>query len=249
MTAMAIRKEEGEENPLDARARRLSAQFGGEDAVDILRRAVLHEFPGRIALVSSFGAESAALLHLVARAAPDTPVIFLDTGKHFAQTVSYRKKLARELGLTNVIDIHPDADELKTEDPRGDLWRSSTDACCNLRKVLPLERALEGYDSWITGRKQFHGGERMALPVFEASGRFIKVNPLVRWRPDDIAAYAAAHALPAHPLIEQGYPSIGCWPCTHPAAPGEDPRAGRWRGAAKTECGIHLIGRKVEAAA
>ncbi|MEQ8935518.1 MAG: phosphoadenylyl-sulfate reductase, partial [Amphiplicatus sp.] len=211
--------------------------------------AVLHEFPGRIALVSSFGAESAALLHLVAEAAPDTPVIFLDTGKHFAQTLSYRKKLTRELGLTNVVDIHPDTDKLKAADPRGDLWRSSTDACCNIRKVLPLEKALEGYDSWITGRKQFHGGERMALPVFEASGRFIKVNPIVRWRPDDIAAYAAAHALPAHPLIEQGYPSIGCWPCTHPAAPGEDPRAGRWRGAAKTECGIHLIGRKVEAAA
>lgn len=249
MTAVAARMEEGEEDALGARARRLSAQFGGEDALGIIRRAALHEFPGRIALVSSFGAESAALLHLVAQAAPDTPVIFLDTGKHFAQTLSYRKKLARELGLANVIDIHPDADELKAADPRGDLWRTNTDACCNIRKVLPLEKALEGFDAWITGRKQFHGGERVALPVFEASGRFIKVNPIVRWRPDDISAYAAAHSLPAHPLIEQGYPSIGCWPCTHPAAPGEDPRAGRWRGAAKTECGIHLIGRKVEAAA
>ncbi|MEE2690484.1 MAG: phosphoadenylyl-sulfate reductase [Pseudomonadota bacterium] len=249
MTAVAIRKEEGEEDALAARARRLSAQYGGEDAADIIRRAVLQEFPGRIALVSSFGAESAPLLHLVAEAAPETPVLFLDTGKHFAQTLSYRKKLARELGLKNIVDIHPDAEHVKSADPRGDLWRADTDACCNIRKVIPLEKALQGYDAWITGRKQFHGGERVALPVFEASGRFIKVNPIVRWRPDDIAAYAAAHALPAHPLVEQGYPSIGCWPCTHPAAPGEDPRAGRWRGAAKTECGIHRIGRQVGAAA
>lgn len=249
MTAVAIRKEEGEEDALAARARRLSAQYGGEDAADIIRRAVLQEFPGRIALVSSFGAESAPLLHLVAEAAPETPVLFLDTGKHFAQTLSYRKKLARELGLKNIVDIHPDTEHVKSADPRGDLWRADTDACCDIRKVIPLEKALQGYDAWITGRKQFHGGERVALPVFEASGRFIKVNPIVRWRPDDIAAYAAAHALPAHPLVEQGYPSIGCWPCTHPAAPGEDPRAGRWRGAAKTECGIHKIGRQIGAAA
>lgn len=109
---------------------------------------------------------------------------------------------------------------------------------------MPLEKALAGFDAWITGRKQFHGGERLTLPVFEAAGGFIKVNPIVGWRPDDIAAYAARSNLPAHPLVEQGYPSIGCWPCTHPAAPGDDPRAGRWRGLAKTECGIHQIGAR-----
>lgn len=243
MKAAAARQQEIESEALAARARRLSAQHGGDSADEIIRRAVIEEFPGRIALVSSFGAESATLLHLVAQVAPETPVLFLDTGKHFAQTLSYRRKLARELGLANVIDIHPDPEEVKRADPRGDLWRADTDACCKLRKVLPLEKALEGFDAWITGRKQFHGGERMALPVFEASGRFVKVNPIVRWRPGDLSVYAEAHRLPAHPLIEQGYPSIGCWPCTHPAAPGEDPRAGRWRGAAKTECGIHKIGR------
>lgn len=229
---------------LSSRAERLAARFSGEDAAEILRHAIRQEFPGRIALVSSFGAESAVLLHLVAKVAPETPVIFLDTGKHFAQTLGYRKKLARELGLTDVRDIKPAADDLGSKDPRGDLWRSDPDACCTIRKVVPLETALDGFDAWITGRKQFHGGLRLQLPVFEAAAPFIKVNPIVRWTPGDVEDYAKGHDLPAHPLVEQGYPSIGCWPCTHPTAPGEDLRAGRWRGAAKTECGIHLIGAR-----
>ncbi|MCA8896748.1 MAG: phosphoadenylyl-sulfate reductase [Amphiplicatus sp.] len=233
---------------LAERARRLSIAHGAENPLEVLRRAIRDEFAGRIALVSSFGAESAVLLHLVAQVDPKTPVIFLDTGKHFAQTLGYRKKLARDLGLEDVRDIHPDTEELAKTDPRGDLWREDTDACCNLRKVTPLDRALEGFDAWITGRKQFHGGARVSLPVFEASGGFIKVNPIVQWNAEDVEAYRAAHELPPHPLIEQGYPSIGCWPCTHPAAPGEDARSGRWRGAAKTECGIHeLRGRTLRA--
>ncbi len=229
------------ESVLQEQARRLTARHGGEEASEILRRAILEEFPGRIALVSSFGAESSVLLHLVAEIAPATPILFLNTGKHFAQTLSYRRKLARELKLTNLRDLHPDTDELERFDPAGDLWRSDPDSCCKLRKVLPLERALAGFDAWITGRKQFHGGLRSALPVFEAAAPFIKVNPIVRWSPDDLASYAERHRLPAHPLVEQGFPSIGCWPCTHPAS-SEDVRAGRWRGSAKTECGIHLIG-------
>lgn len=225
-----------------SRAARLSARLGAGAASDILRAAIREEFCGRIALVSSFGAESAALLHLVAAIDPATPVIFLDTGKHFAQTLAYRKKLARDLGLSDVRDAHPDTDDLARHDARGELWRSDPDACCTLRKVFPLEAALAGFDAWITGRKQFHGGARLALPVFEAAAPFIKVNPIVRWSSDDIQSYMKAHSLPPHPLIENGYPSIGCWPCTHPTAPGEDARAGRWRGAAKTECGIHQIG-------
>lgn len=230
------------DDELAQRARRLTARHGGEEAQAILRRAILEEFPGRIALVSSFGAEAAILLHLVAEIAPATPVLFLNTGKHFAQTLSYRRKLAQELGLTGVRDLHPDTDELAASDPEGALWRADPDACCTLRKVAPLEKALAGFDAWITGRKQFHGGLRASLPVFEAAAPFIKVNPIVRWTPGDVAAYAERHRLPAHPLVEQGFPSIGCWPCTHPAGPNEDSRAGRWRGAAKTECGIHLIG-------
>jgi len=223
----------------ELRARRLAMQFSASDARDILQYAIGKEFPGRIALVSSFGAESAALLHLVATINPATPVIFLETEKHFAQTLSYRKKIVKQLGLTDVRDIRPDKTQLEASDPDGDLWKRDADACCTLRKVTPLKNALEDFDAWITGRKQFHGGGRMNLPAFEASGEHIKVNPLIRWTPEEIGNYARDHDLPPHPLVEQGYPSIGCWPCTHPAAADDDIRAGRWRGAAKTECGIH----------
>jgi phosphoadenosine phosphosulfate reductase len=231
-----------EAEPVAAQAARLAAQFAAAPALDILRHAIEEEFPGRVALVSSFGAESAVLLHLAAAVDAGVPVIFLDTGKHFAQTQSYKKKLIHDLGLTNVRDIRPDTDDLASRDPRGDLWRGDPDACCTLRKVMPLEKALAGFDAWITGRKQFHGGARLALPVFEAAAPFIKINPIVGWSAEDVQAYMSENGLSPHPLIGQGYPSIGCWPCTHPAAPGEDARAGRWRGAAKTECGIHEIG-------
>lgn len=227
---------------LAAKAARLSARFAAAPAREILRTALEGKVAGRVALVSSFGSESAVLLHLVAKIDPALPVIFLDTGKHFAQTLSYRKKLVRDLGLTGVRDVRPDTEEIAAYDSSGDLWQRDPDACCTLRKVNSLDKALAGFDAWITGRKQFHGGARMALPVFEAAPPFIKINPIVRWSPADIQEYMSVHDLPAHPLIEHGYPSIGCWPCTHPAAPNEDARAGRWRGAAKTECGIHEIG-------
>ena len=226
---------------LDVRARRLAMRFSDLEARNILHHAITVEFPGRIALVSSFGAESAALLDLVAEIDPATPVIFLETGKHFAQTISYRKKMVDRLGFSDVRDISPSVEATGTNDPDGDLWKLDADACCTLRKVEPLSGALAGFDAWITGRKQFHGGGRLQLPAFEAAAAHIKVNPLIRWSNDDIAAYAEAHDLPAHPLVAQGYPSIGCWPCTHPVAAGGDIRAGRWRGAAKTECGIHGI--------
>ena len=210
-------------------------------AREALRLALSEAPPGRIALVSSFGAESAALLHLVASVDPATPVLFLETGKHFAQTLAYRKSLARDLGLSDVRDITPAQDELAAEDPDGQLWRRDTDACCALRKVRPLKGVLAGFDAWITGRKQFHGGARLALPVFEAANGQVKVNPLARWRREDLDAYVATHALPPHPLVEQGFRSIGCWPCTKPSASDENVRAGRWAGSEKTECGIHTI--------
>ena len=235
-------KQEPDEHDIESRARRLSARYGGDDAHAILEEAIHRRFPGKIALVSSFGAESAALLHLVAEVDPSTPVIFLDTGKHFAQTLAYRKSLARKLGLTDVRDMAPDSEDLQHADPQGDLWRENPDRCCTLRKVRPLKAVLSEFDAWITGRKQFHGGGRSALPVFEASAPHIKVNPIVRWSKETIDDYVLRHDLPPHPLVAQGYPSIGCWPCTHPAADDDDPRAGRWRGAAKTECGIHLLG-------
>ena len=223
----------------EALARGLASKHAGDDALEILRAAIKDEFPDKIALVSSFGAESAVLLHLVSEIDKSLPVIFLETGKHFAQTLSYRKKLSSRLGLTNVRDIRPSKESLTFRDPGGDLWKHDADACCTLRKVEPLTSALDEFDAWITGRKQFHGGGRLNLPAFEASPTHIKVNPLARWSKDDIDAYVKKNDLPPHPLVAQGYPSIGCWPCTHPAAEGEDVRAGRWRGAAKTECGIH----------
>ena len=190
--------------------------------------------------MSSFGAESAVLLHLAAQVKKNVPVLFLDTGKHFAQTLSYRRKLASSLGLTNIIKIEPDQAEVEREDPTGELWRTDTDACCTLRKVRPLNHVLKPYAAWVTGRKQFHGGARTRLPVFEATGSHVKVNPLARWDEGRISSYMEKHDLPTHPLVGQGFPSIGCWPCTHPVAKGDDVRAGRWRGEAKTECGIHL---------
>lgn len=227
-----------------AHAASLNRAHGGRDALEILRAAIKETFPGRIALVSSFGAESAALLDLVSQVDPATPVIFLETGKHFAQTLSYRRKLVAQLGLTDVRDIRPGAEAVAADDPDGDLWSRDPDACCTLRKVRPLAHALSGFDAWITGRKQFHGAARAHLPIFEASGDHIKVNPIARWSKDETDRRFAARGLPPHPLVAQGFPSIGCWPCTHPVAAGEDRRAGRWRGTAKTECGIHEFQRR-----
>ncbi len=234
-------KMDPENNPLHDRADSLSRQYANAPAQEILQAAIEKEFTGKIALVSSFGAESVVLLHLVAQINPDIPVIFLDTEKHFAQTLNYRKKLGNLFGLTNLREIHPEKTTMEEHDPNGNLWRSDPDQCCTIRKVDPLTHVLKEFDSWITGRKQFHGGGRLQLPVFDPAAPHIKVNPIVTWTPEDVATYMKTHNLPQHPLVEKGYPSIGCWPCTHPVADGGDVRDGRWRGAAKTECGIHDI--------
>lgn len=199
----------------------------------------LREFRGQIALVSSFGAESAALLHLVASVDRATPILFVDTGKHFVQTGAYREELTARLGLKDVRIIRPEADEIASVDPKGDLWKRDNDACCDLRKVRPLAKGLGGFSALFTGRKRIHGNLRAHLPIVEADAPHIKVNPLARWSGEDLDNYVQAHRLPAHPLVETGFTSIGCWPCTAPTAPGDDVRAGRWRGLGKTECGIH----------
>ncbi len=205
----------------------------------LLADIVLRQFPGRTAVVSSFGAESAVLLHLVAAVDPATPVLVLDTGKLFAETLAYRDALAARLGLTDVRSIAPDAAALATADPDGRLWARDPDACCALRKVEPLARALAPFAAWINGRKRFHGGDRSALPAIETVDGRTKVNPLADWSADDLDGYFEEHRLPRHPLWHLGYQSIGCEPCSAPALPGEGPRAGRWRGLGKTECGIH----------
>ena len=217
----------------------LRAAYGHLDGLELVRVMVETVFPGRIALVSSFGAESAVLLDLIARVDPATPVIFLDTGKLFPETLAYRTRLQELLGLTNVVSIRPQSAPLTAFDPDGVLWRHCPDACCHLRKVLPLDRALTGLDAWFTGRKRFHGATRAKLETIEEDHRRIKINPLARWSRDDVDAALAARGLPRHPLVARGFPSIGCEPCTRRVAPDDHPRAGRWAEREKTECGIH----------
>ena len=227
------------EEVAEAEIDRLRRLYGHLAAQPLLRGMIGQEFHGRIAVVSSFGAESAVILALVAEIDPAVPVIFLDTGWHFSETIAYREQLAGLLGLTNLRSVTPEALDLKREDRDNRLHASNPDRCCHLRKVLPLERALAGYEAWITGRKRYHGAERSRLDVMEGVDSRIKINPLAGWTPAQIAAEFRARHLPVHPLVAQGYPSIGCAPCTSQAAANDPIRAGRWIDSEKTECGIH----------
>lgn len=225
-----------------AQAARLASRYRPLAGRALLAAMIEHEFAGRIALVSSFGAESAVLLHLAAGIDRNLPVLFLETGKHFPETLAYRNRLIGQLKLTNVINLLPAENELAKEDPEGYLHLADPDRCCELRKVRPLAEVLTRYAAWISGRKRYQATTREALPAIEADATHVKINPIAHWGPVEIARYVTAHDLPAHPLVAQGYPSIGCAPCTEPVAAGEDARAGRWRGKAKVECGIHAVG-------
>ena len=200
---------------------------------------ILRDFAGKAAVISSFGAESAVLLHMVSQVDKATPVIFLDTGKHFWETLSYRAKLIDQLGLTAVRIITPATADLSTRDPDGKLHKNSADACCRIRKAIPLAKALEGFEVTISGRKRYHGAARATLDFLSIADGRLKVEPLAGFSALDIAAYMKTHDLPHHPLTEIGYFSIGCEPCTQAGGSAADPRAGRWSGSAKTECGIH----------
>ncbi len=180
------------------------------------------------------------LLHLAASVDPALPVIFIDTGKMFGSTLRYRDEIVERLRLSNVLVARPDPAALATHDTDSGLWLREPDKCCAIRKVAPLSRALSGFDAWISGRKRYQGGMRAKLPLVEADGDRIKINPLVGWSRDDIDAYRKLHDLPEHPLVADGFRSIGCMPCTTRVADGEDERDGRWRGREKTECGIHF---------
>jgi len=218
-----------------ARLRRLYGQLAAQP---LLRALIAEAFVGRIATVSSFGAESAVILALIAEIDPATPVVFLDTGWHFPETIAYRDRLTKLLGLTNLRSVTPEPSDLQREDRDSRLHAAGPDRCCHIRKVLPLERALAGFDAWITGRKRYHGGERSRLELIEDVDGRIKVNPLAGWTQAQIAAEFRARGLPVHPLVAQGYPSIGCAPCTSQAA-NDGVRSGRWIDREKTECGIH----------
>jgi len=193
----------------------------------------------RLALVSSFGTESAALLKVMADVDPAIPVIFLDTGWLFEETLAYRDTLIATLGLRDVRSIKPLDEVLAAEDPDRELWFSDPDACCRIRKVEPLARALKPFAAWLNGRKRFQGGGRAEIPVVEDDGARLKFNPFANVSREGIEAIYRLAKLPPHPLVASGYLSVGCMPCSSRTAPGEDARAGRWRGKAKTECGIH----------
>jgi phosphoadenosine phosphosulfate reductase len=221
------------------------APFSRYDRVEVaqalLGRVLVDRAFGRVALVSSFGADSAVLLHLVAGVDADTPVLFVDSGKLFAETLDYRDRLIAELGLRAVRTVGPDPAVLARRDPTGERHALDPDGCCEIRKVEPLEAALAGFDAWLTGRRRHQAATRASMGRLErdAAGR-VKLNPLADWSPADVARYRRRHQLPAHPLESRGYRSIGCAPCTTAVGPGEDPRAGRWRHHPKTECGLHL---------
>ncbi|NML04950.1 phosphoadenylyl-sulfate reductase [Sphingomonas sp. G-3-2-10] len=222
----------------EADAVRLNNMFRGADTLEMLRAVLGNHMLGEVGIVSSFGAESVALLHLVASVDPNIPVLFIDTGKHFPETLAYRDQVAELLGL-NLRILTPDAETLARRDETGLRWSYDPDGCCEIRKVAPLEKALVDFDATITGRKAFQASTRGNLPRFEIDGDRLKVNPFASWTKADLEAYFETHNLPRHPLEAQGYLSIGCAPCTSVVKPGEDPRAGRWRGWEKTECGIH----------
>lgn len=234
--------------PVSDRVADLNDRYRHHAATDVLRHALKDPALGRATLVSSFGSESVVLLHMVSVVNPATPVLFLETQMLFQETLEYQVEVTRKLGLTDVRILRPDPADAARLDPDGMLHRTDPDACCNFRKTVPLARALDGFDAWITGRKRFQGGARSDLDFFEvedSTGR-IKVNPLVHWERENISEYMINNRLPRHPLVAGGYPSIGCQPCTSRVAAGEDARAGRWRGQDKEECGIHFVnGRMV----
>ena len=223
-----------------SRLESLARRYGHLDGAALLRPMIEHEFAGRVAVVSSFGTEAAVILSLVAEIDRTTPIVFLDTGKHFLETLTYKDILIGRFGFTDVRVMEPEPDRLSGEDPDGTLWSTNPDRCCHLRKVLPLNRALGEFDAWVTGRKRFHGGRRTRLPALEAADGRIKINPLAHWPRPWVESAFRERRLPPHPLADEGFLSIGCEPCTLPVA-GEpdDVRGGRWQGRAKTECGIH----------
>ena len=220
----------------------LNNQFRHHGATHVIDAVLKHRVLGQVAMVSSFGEESAALLHLIAITKPDTPVLFIDTNMLFVETLIYQSDLAEQLGLKNLRILRADPATIAKHDPNSTLHKDKPDTCCHLRKTSVLKRALAPFDGWITGRKRYHGNQRAELEFFEydAPNDKFKINPLAHWRVEDVADYFAANNLPPHPLVAKGYPSIGCTPCTVPVEINDDVRSGRWPGRAKTECGIHF---------
>ncbi len=211
---------------------KISQSFESSHPIDVIRWAAERFGDGLVATVSF---EDPVLAHLMATAAPEADVVMIDTQYLFAETHWYANELSRRLNLRLRVE-HP----LPTVVP-DNLWQTSTSECCNARKVEPLQRILASKTAWVTGVRRVDGPTRANAPIVSWDGArgVVKINALATLSDDDMALYAQLHELPANPLSERGFPSIGCWPCTRPVAPGEDKRAGRWSGQDKTECGLH----------
>lgn len=233
------------------RVEMLNGFYRHHAAIPVLRQALNDPIVGNAALVSSFGAESVVLLHMVSVIKPETPVIFIDTEMLFPETLEYQQDVSEKLRLTDVRVIKTSKVAIKERDPYGRLHLADPNTCCSLRKIEPLENALSEFDAWITGRKRFQSGTREELDLFEnESDKRIKINPLAHWRKPDLQDYINNNNLPRHPLVAKGYSSLCCAPCTSPVKDGESERAGRWRGVEKVECGIHFLnGNTVQTAA
>jgi phosphoadenosine phosphosulfate reductase len=222
-------------------AQELDLALRNASPADVIAAALSVVGRERLAVVSSFGTESAALLKVMADVDASIPVIFLDTGWLFEETLAYRDTLIATLGLRDVRSVKPLEEALSREDGNRELWFSDPDACCRIRKVEPLARALAPFSAWINGRKRFQGGLRAAIPVVENDGSRLKFNPFANVSREAIEAIYQLAKLPPHPLTAMGYLSVGCMPCTSRTSLNEDARAGRWRGRPKTECGIHTV--------
>jgi phosphoadenosine phosphosulfate reductase len=227
---------------LPASASRLNRTLSSASPADVIAAAVQSVAKGRLAVVSSFGTESAVLLKYVADVDPSLPVLFLDTGWLFDETHAYRDQLVRFFGLKDVRSLKPQIELIERRDPGRDLWLTDADSCCHVRKVRPLSDALGAFDGWVNGRKRFQGGARANITHVEADGRLLKFNPLAAFSKAALDEVFAASGAPRHPLEKMGFSSVGCVPCTSRTVDGEDPRAGRWRNSGRTECGIHQTG-------
>ena len=222
---------------------KLNEGFEKTQPEEIIRWAV-SEFSPKIALTSSFQTESVVLLHMISQINPAIKVLFLETGWHFPETLAFKSEIVNRLGLTNVIDLKADpkkreAFNLKHQNKP---YEKDPDQCCQINKVEPLDEVLKDLDAWISGIRRAQSKTRKEIKIVEEyEGGIFKINPLANVTSGDIWWYLKQHDLPKHPLFDKGYLSIGCWPCTKPAQPGDDERSGRWAGKEKTECGIHTF--------
>ena len=218
-------------------------EFETKKPQEIIAWAV-REFSPRLAMTSSFGPESGALLHMVSRIDPSIPVLFLETGYHFSETLEYKNLLVKLFGLTNVIDLkaNPEKKAKVVAEYQGVPYERNPDLCCHINKVEPLDVALKNYKAWMSGIRRHQTDFRKSIRIIEEyEGGIYKISPLANFTSRDSWWYLKEHNIPQHPLFEKGYFSIGCWPCTKPVQSGDDERSGRWAGKAKKECGIHTF--------